>query len=149
VEEGANQAKRITAQKKSLFKHLHTFRRIADRYSCGHGVFQSRRLLHHTHHCSYGYTTYRDLTGFKQRRMPQKRCNPCGTFRVSAFRDWHRGNRNARDPGFWAGSAAYAVCETFGWHASLESKPRNARKFYYVIAFATILGVSFESASRV
>jgi NRAMP (natural resistance-associated macrophage protein)-like metal ion transporter len=40
-----------------------------------------------------------------------------------------------------AGSAAYAVCETFGWHASLESKPRHARKFYYVIAFATILGV--------
>ena len=40
-----------------------------------------------------------------------------------------------------AGSAAYAICETFGWHASLESKPRDARKFYYVIAFATILGV--------
>jgi len=40
-----------------------------------------------------------------------------------------------------AGSAAYAVCETFGWHASLESKPRNARKFYYAITFATILGV--------
>jgi len=40
-----------------------------------------------------------------------------------------------------AGSAAYAVCETFGWHASLESKPRNARQFYYVIALATALGV--------
>lgn len=40
-----------------------------------------------------------------------------------------------------AGSAAYAVCETFGCHASLESKPRNTRKFYYLITFATILGV--------
>lgn len=40
-----------------------------------------------------------------------------------------------------AGSAAYAVSETFGWRASLESRPRRARKFYYVIAIATILGV--------
>jgi len=40
-----------------------------------------------------------------------------------------------------AGSAAYAVCETFRWHASLESKLSKARKFYYVIAFATILGI--------
>jgi NRAMP (natural resistance-associated macrophage protein)-like metal ion transporter len=40
-----------------------------------------------------------------------------------------------------AGSAAYAVSETFGWRASLESKPRKARKFYYVIAGATVLGV--------
>jgi Mn2+/Fe2+ NRAMP family transporter len=40
-----------------------------------------------------------------------------------------------------AGSAAYAVSETFGWRASLESKPRRARKFYTVIATATLLGV--------
>ncbi len=40
-----------------------------------------------------------------------------------------------------AGSVAYAVSELFGWRASLESKPRNARKFYYVLAVATILGV--------
>jgi len=40
-----------------------------------------------------------------------------------------------------AGSAAYAVSELFGWRASLESKPRNARKFYYVLSGATILGV--------
>jgi NRAMP (natural resistance-associated macrophage protein)-like metal ion transporter len=40
-----------------------------------------------------------------------------------------------------AGSAAYAVSELFGWRASLESKPRKARKFYYVLAVATILGV--------
>jgi NRAMP (natural resistance-associated macrophage protein)-like metal ion transporter len=40
-----------------------------------------------------------------------------------------------------AGSAAYAVSETFGWKASLESKPQNAKKFYWVIAGATILGV--------
>ena len=40
-----------------------------------------------------------------------------------------------------AGSAAYAVSELFGWRASLESKPHNARKFYYVLSAATILGV--------
>lgn len=40
-----------------------------------------------------------------------------------------------------AGSAAYAVSELFGWRASLESKPREARKFYYVLSAATILGV--------
>jgi NRAMP (natural resistance-associated macrophage protein)-like metal ion transporter len=40
-----------------------------------------------------------------------------------------------------AGSAAYAVSETFGWRASLQSKPNRARKFYTVIAVATLLGV--------
>jgi NRAMP (natural resistance-associated macrophage protein)-like metal ion transporter len=40
-----------------------------------------------------------------------------------------------------AGSAAYAVSELFGWRASLESKPGKARKFYYVLSGATILGV--------
>ena len=43
-----------------------------------------------------------------------------------------------------AGSAAYAVSETFGWQASLESKPYQARKFYYVIAGATILGIGLS-----
>ena len=43
-----------------------------------------------------------------------------------------------------AGSAAYAVSETFGWRASLESKPHNARKFYDVIAIATLLGIGFN-----
>jgi Mn2+/Fe2+ NRAMP family transporter len=40
-----------------------------------------------------------------------------------------------------AGSAAYAVAETFRWRASLESKPKQARKFYIVIAAATLIGV--------
>jgi NRAMP (natural resistance-associated macrophage protein)-like metal ion transporter len=40
-----------------------------------------------------------------------------------------------------AGSAAYAVCELFRWRASLETKPSHARKFYHVIAAATLLGV--------
>jgi NRAMP (natural resistance-associated macrophage protein)-like metal ion transporter len=43
-----------------------------------------------------------------------------------------------------AGSAAYAVSELFAWRASLESKPRHARKFYYVIAAATILGLGLN-----
>jgi Mn2+/Fe2+ NRAMP family transporter len=40
-----------------------------------------------------------------------------------------------------AGSAAYAVSETFGWKASLESKPKRAPKFYLTVATATILGL--------
>jgi NRAMP (natural resistance-associated macrophage protein)-like metal ion transporter len=43
-----------------------------------------------------------------------------------------------------AGSAAYAVSETFHWRASLESKPRKAPKFYTVLAVATILGISLN-----
>ena len=41
-----------------------------------------------------------------------------------------------------AGSAAYAVAETFQWRASLESKPQQAPRFYLVLAAATILGIS-------
>jgi len=43
-----------------------------------------------------------------------------------------------------AGSAAYAVSETFRWRASLESKPRRAPKFYMVIAAATLIGVALN-----
>jgi len=39
-----------------------------------------------------------------------------------------------------AGSAAYGVAETFRWRASLESKPEQAPKFYFVIAGATVIG---------
>jgi NRAMP (natural resistance-associated macrophage protein)-like metal ion transporter len=40
-----------------------------------------------------------------------------------------------------AGSAAYAVAETFQWRASLECKPREAPKFYAVIVAATVIGI--------
>jgi NRAMP (natural resistance-associated macrophage protein)-like metal ion transporter len=40
-----------------------------------------------------------------------------------------------------AGSAAYAVSETFGWKASLESKPGRAPQFYIVLSAATLLGM--------
>ena len=43
-----------------------------------------------------------------------------------------------------AGSAAYAVAETFRWRASLESEPRQAPKFYMVLAAATIIGISLN-----
>ncbi|MGJ5197259.1 NRAMP family divalent metal transporter [Bradyrhizobium sp. HKCCYLRH1030] len=39
-----------------------------------------------------------------------------------------------------AGSAAYAVAEIFGWHATLEAKPDEAVGFYSIIAAATIIG---------
>lgn len=40
-----------------------------------------------------------------------------------------------------AGSVSYAVCETFGWKASLIKTPLNAKIFYSIIALATLIGV--------
>jgi Mn2+/Fe2+ NRAMP family transporter len=42
------------------------------------------------------------------------------------------------------GSSAYAVADTFGWKASLNSKPRDARGFYVVIVAATVFGMLFN-----
>jgi Mn2+/Fe2+ NRAMP family transporter len=39
-----------------------------------------------------------------------------------------------------AGSAAYAIAETFGWKGSLGMLPRRARNFYLLIAGATLIG---------
>jgi NRAMP (natural resistance-associated macrophage protein)-like metal ion transporter len=36
------------------------------------------------------------------------------------------------------GSAAYAVCETFGWKCSLDAKPWRAKEFYLIVAVSTI-----------
>jgi NRAMP (natural resistance-associated macrophage protein)-like metal ion transporter len=43
-----------------------------------------------------------------------------------------------------AGSAAYAVAETFRWRASLESKPRQAPQFYLVLCAAVLIGISLN-----
>ena len=43
-----------------------------------------------------------------------------------------------------AGSAAYAVAETFGWREGLNQRPREAKAFYAVIAVATLSGVAMN-----
>jgi len=43
-----------------------------------------------------------------------------------------------------AGSAAYAVAEALRWRASLECKPRQAPRFYAVLAAATIIGIALS-----
>ena len=43
-----------------------------------------------------------------------------------------------------AGSAAYAVSETFDWTEGLDRKPREAKAFYGVIALATAGGVALN-----
>lgn len=43
-----------------------------------------------------------------------------------------------------AGSAAYAVSETFGWVEGLDRKPREAKAFYGVIAMATAGGIALN-----
>jgi NRAMP (natural resistance-associated macrophage protein)-like metal ion transporter len=40
-----------------------------------------------------------------------------------------------------AGSAAYAVSETFHWRGSLEKKPRQAKRFYGTIGTAVLIGL--------
>jgi NRAMP (natural resistance-associated macrophage protein)-like metal ion transporter len=40
------------------------------------------------------------------------------------------------------GSAAYAVAETFGWRRGLDRRLREARRFYAIIALATLGGVA-------
>ena len=43
-----------------------------------------------------------------------------------------------------AGSAAYGVAEAFKWRASLEQTPDNAKKFYAVLAIATLIGLALN-----
>ena len=43
-----------------------------------------------------------------------------------------------------AGSAAYAVAETFRWRHGLDLKPHQARGFYAIVALATIGGVALD-----
>jgi Mn2+/Fe2+ NRAMP family transporter len=43
-----------------------------------------------------------------------------------------------------AGSAAYAVSESFGWVEGLDRKPREAKAFYATIAVATITGLTLN-----
>jgi Mn2+/Fe2+ NRAMP family transporter len=43
-----------------------------------------------------------------------------------------------------AGSAAYAVSGVFGWPASLEHKALQAKRFYGVLAAATVIGLGLN-----
>ncbi|MFL6373446.1 MAG: Nramp family divalent metal transporter [Pyrinomonadaceae bacterium] len=45
-----------------------------------------------------------------------------------------------------AGSAAYAVSETFDWRAHLNDKPSSSSRFYGVIAASTLIGVAIGIA---
>ena len=43
-----------------------------------------------------------------------------------------------------AGSAAYGLSEALHWTASLEQKPKDARKFYATIGTATLIGLALN-----
>jgi Mn2+/Fe2+ NRAMP family transporter len=45
-----------------------------------------------------------------------------------------------------AGSAAYAISEARGWPSGLERKWRDARGFYAVLAFSTLVGLGIDYA---
>lgn len=44
------------------------------------------------------------------------------------------------------GSSAYAVAEAFGWRYGLDTKPREAKQFYAVIAISTLVGILIDFA---
>ena len=46
-----------------------------------------------------------------------------------------------------AGSAAYAMAEAFKWKGGLELKPQKAKRFYGIIATATLVGVALGFTS--
>jgi len=46
-----------------------------------------------------------------------------------------------------AGSAAYALAETFGWHQGLDAKWKSARAFYIVVIAAIVLGIAMDFAN--
>jgi Mn2+/Fe2+ NRAMP family transporter len=43
-----------------------------------------------------------------------------------------------------AGSAAYGIAEAFKWRASLQKKPNQARRFYGVLAAASLVGLALN-----
>ena len=43
-----------------------------------------------------------------------------------------------------AGSAAYALAETFGWRQGLDERPRVAKRFYIVVGLSVALGIAFD-----
>ena len=43
-----------------------------------------------------------------------------------------------------AGSAAYALAETFGWHQGLDEKIDKARAFYAVVLLSIAVGIAFD-----
>jgi Mn2+/Fe2+ NRAMP family transporter len=45
-----------------------------------------------------------------------------------------------------AGSAAYAVAEAGAWRAGMSERPLTAKKFYAVIAFSMLVGMSLDYA---
>jgi Mn2+/Fe2+ NRAMP family transporter len=45
-----------------------------------------------------------------------------------------------------AGSCAYAISEAAAWRASLERRPRGARRFYAVLAAAMTIGLAINYA---
>jgi NRAMP (natural resistance-associated macrophage protein)-like metal ion transporter len=42
------------------------------------------------------------------------------------------------------GSAAYAVCEAFGWKCGLDARPGKAKEFYLVLTVSTLAGLLIE-----
>jgi len=43
-----------------------------------------------------------------------------------------------------AGSCAYAITEAAAWRGSLDSRPRRARRFYWVIGISMIIGMGLD-----
>ena len=114
-----------------------------DRHLPRHGVLQPRRVLHHPRHRG-------DAERRRHHRHPDLGAGGRGA--AARSRDNSRfllfslgiiGTGMIAVP-VLAGSAAYAVAETFEWKRGLDLKLLEAREFYAIIALATLGGVALD-----
>ena len=114
-----------------------------DRHLRRHGLLQLRRLLHHADHGGDAARARRHQTSDSATQAAEALRPIAGEFAFVLFALGIIGTGLLAMP-VLAGSAAYAVAETFGWHAAWRRKPDEARGFYAIIAVATLIGVGLD-----
>ena len=114
-----------------------------DRHLHRHGLLEPDRALHHRQRrgdaARGGHHRHPDLGA-----GARKRCGRSPA--IAAFLLFSLGiiGTGLLAVPVLAGSAAYAVAETFEWKSGLDLKLLEAREFYAIIAFATLGGVALD-----
>ena len=123
-------------------------RRLSDRarHQHRHGAVERHRLLHHRHHRGDVACARHDQN--RHRRAAAEALRPlAGPLAFLLFSVGIIGTGLLAVP-VLAGSAAYAVAESFGWEGSLEMPARGAPGFYLIVAAATLAGLGAASPAR-
>ena len=101
------------------------------------------QLCHCIYHCALHVTDGNETSGDLAAQAAEALRPIAGEFAFALFAIGIIGTGLLAVP-ILAGSAAYAVSENFGWVEGLNRKPREAKAFYGVIAFATAGGVALN-----